>query len=83
MNGLINNDWDRDNLNFLLRINEVDYKDWHAQASEDDLVYAQELLDAYARELHMKSEELLIESELAEMNQYTEAMNIINKVKNV
>jgi hypothetical protein len=83
MNGLINNDWDRDNLNFLLRINEVDYKDWHAQASEDDLVYAQELLDAYARELHIKSEELLIEAELAEMNQYTEAMNLINKVKNV
>jgi hypothetical protein len=82
MKGLINNDWDRDNLNFLLRISEKDYKDWHAQASEDDLVYAQELLDAYSRELFMRSEELIIESRLAETNQYNEAMNFINKVKN-
>jgi predicted metal-binding transcription factor (methanogenesis marker protein 9) len=82
MNGLINNEWDRDNLKFLLNISDSEYKEWHKQASEDDLMYAQELLDAYSRELHIKSKELLVEAQLAELDSYTEAMKVIIKAKN-
>jgi hypothetical protein len=65
---LITNDWDRDNLNFLLNTKGDDFAAWHAQADEDDLAYAQELMDAYSLELKIRSEELRIEGELALSN---------------
>lgn len=61
---LINNQHDRDNLKFLLSADEACLKDWHAQADEDDLLYARELLDAYAEELKLRAQELRIECEL-------------------
>jgi hypothetical protein len=65
---LITNEWDRDNLNFLLNTKGDDFHAWHAQADEDDLAYAQELMDAYSLELKIRSEELRIEGELALSN---------------
>jgi hypothetical protein len=65
MKGLITNDWDRDNLEFLLNTKGDDFKAWFAQADEDDKAYAQELMDAYSRELQLWAKELAIESELA------------------
>ena len=65
---LITNQWDRDNLEFLLNTKGEDFKAWHAQADEDDLAYAQELMDAYSLELKIRSEELRIEGELALSN---------------
>ena len=62
MIGLINNEWDRDNLNFLLNTKGEDFEAWWAQSDEDDRVYAQELLDAYSRELQLRSQELEIEA---------------------
>lgn len=64
MKGFITNDWDRDNLNFLLNTKGDDWDDFWAQCDEDDRIYAQELLDAYARELNLKSELLEIEAQL-------------------
>ena len=75
------NDWDRDNLNFLLNTKGEDFEAFWAQADEDDRVYAQELLDAYSRELKFKAEELCIESELMlqEYNgNYPEAKRVID-----
>jgi len=75
------NDWDRDNLNFLLNTKGEDFEAFWAQADEDDRVYAQELLDAYSRELKFKAEELRIESELMlqEYNgNYPEAKRVID-----
>ena len=64
MKGLITNEWDRDNLNFLLNTKGDDFAAWHAQADEDDLAYAQELMDAYSRELKLRAEALEIEARL-------------------
>lgn len=75
---LINNDWDRDNLNFLLNTKGDDFSAWHAQADEDDLAYAQELMDAYSLELKIRSEELRIEGELALSNNQ-DAIRVISK----
>ena len=68
MKGLITNDWDRDNLNFLLNTKGDDFKAWFAQADEDDKIYAQELMDAYSRELKLRAEELEIEASLINTN---------------
>ena len=65
---LINNDWDRDNLNFLLNTKGEDFQAFWDQADEDDRVYAQELMDAFSLELKVRSEELRVEAELALSN---------------
>ena len=65
---LINNDWDRDNLNFLLNTKGEDFQAFWDQADEDDRVYAQELMDAFSLELKIRSEELRVEAELALSN---------------
>jgi hypothetical protein len=64
MKGLITNEWDRDNLNFLLNTKGDDFHTWYAQSDEDDKAYAQELMDAYSRELKLRAEELEIEAKL-------------------
>jgi len=78
MKGLITNQWDRDNLNFLLNTKGDDFKAWHAQADEDDLKYAQELMDAYSRELLLRSQELEIE---ARLNNTHEANMVIDRIR--
>ena len=65
---LINNEWDRDNLEFLLNTKGEDFQAFWDQADEDDRVYAQELMDAYSLELKIRSEELRVEAELALSN---------------
>jgi len=74
--GFINNDWDRENLNFLLNTKGDDFTEFWAQSDEDDKKYAQELMDAYARELQLKSELLEIESKLDNL---TDAKVILEK----
>jgi hypothetical protein len=80
MRGLITNEWDRDNLEFLLNTKGDEFKAWHAQADADDLAYAQELMDAYSLELKIRSEELRIEGELALYNNQ-EAIMVIDKIR--
>ena len=77
---LITNEWDRDNLMFLLTSDEEVLQDWHAQADADDLAYAQELFAGYAEELHLRSELVLVEAEMEKIG-FSDANELINKVK--
>ena len=77
---LITNEWDRDNLEFLLGADESCLKDWHAQADADDLVYAQELLAAYSEELRLRARDLKIECELEAKGTH-EASQVIGKFR--
>ena len=76
---LITNEWDRDNLNFLLNTDDACLKHWHAQADADDLAYARELLDAYSEELKLKALELRVECEM-ELKGTHEANQVIQGV---
>jgi len=77
--GLITNEWDRDNLEFLLNTKGDDFKVWFAQADEDDKAYAQELMDAYSRELQLKAQDLEVECLLQKNNgNYPEASRVID-----
>jgi hypothetical protein len=78
MKGLITNDWDRDNLNFLLNTKGDDFAAWYAQSDEDDKAYAQELMDAYSRELKLRAEALEIE---ARLDNTLEANAVIQKFR--
>ena len=77
---LITNEWDRDNLMFLLTSDDDVLQDWHNQADADDLAYAQELFDGYAEELRLRSELVLVEAEM-EKTGFSDANELINKVK--
>jgi len=57
------NQRDRDNLNFLLQATPESLAAWYAQASEDDLEYADELLDRYSQELDQDLFEVLIDDD--------------------
>lgn len=48
------NKYDRKNLLFLLNSSCGKLEEWSQEVSEDDLVYAEELLDAYQKELDTK-----------------------------
>lgn len=75
---LITNEWDRDNLEFLLNTKGEDFEAFWAQADADDRVYAQELMDAFSLELKIRSEELRVEAELALSNNQ-EANQVIQR----
>ena len=70
------NEHDRGNLNFILHASQDVFDAWSAQASTDDLTYALELIAAHRREL-MEMETALFD----EVNDFTEAMEVINRVK--
>lgn len=80
MRGLITNEWDRENLNFLMQTDTAELDAWYAQATPDDLVYAQELMAAYKRELDTNMRELMIEAEM-EMGGYAVANSILDKFR--
>ena len=80
MKGLITNEWDRDNLNFLLNVKGDDFAAWYAQSDEDDKAYAQELMDAYSRELKLKAQELEIEARLG-LNNTPDAKRVIDQFR--
>ena len=71
------NDWDRDNLEFLLAANKEVLNDWYNQLSADDLLYAFELLAAHRAELQERVEEL----ELLEKEEegFPEAVSVLEK----
>lgn len=78
--GLITNDWDRDNLNFLLNASADVMADWDEQADEDDRAYAQELLDSYAEELRLQAQDLLVEAKMSLMVDYPDAKRVIDSI---
>lgn len=80
MKGLITNDWDRDNLNFLLNATPDVMAEWNAQADSDDLDYARELLDAYAEEMRLEAKDLMIEAKMSLMFEYPDALRVIKQV---
>jgi hypothetical protein len=53
------NQWDRDNLNFLINADRDTMEDWYQHATPDDYKYALELLAAAKSELMIQEQELM------------------------
>jgi hypothetical protein len=49
------NEYDRNNLDFLLSISAATLKDWYKKMSSDDIEYASDIMAQYSEELSMKS----------------------------
>ena len=70
------NDWDKDNLNFLLTVSSEVFEDWLNQADEDDIDYAMELLRV------AKSELIILKMEiLDDVDDTTDAKSILQKIR--
>jgi hypothetical protein len=72
--------FDRANLEFLLKASAEDLTTWSQIATEEDRLYAQNLMAAYALELQEAAVEMRIESELTAMhNQYILAADVLKR----
>jgi hypothetical protein len=70
------NDWDKDNLHFLLTVSSEVFEDWLAQADEDDIEYAMELIQQAKSELILQKMEILDDVE-----DTTDAKSILQKIR--
>jgi hypothetical protein len=59
---------DRSNLEFLLAAEAETIRDWAGKMDPDDINYAQELLLQHARDLRERSREILVEAEMARLD---------------
>jgi hypothetical protein len=74
------NEYDRKNLDFLLKAEPETIRDWAKKMQGDDIVYAQELLFQHARDLRERSREILVEAEMARLdNSYDFARDYLRK----
>jgi hypothetical protein len=53
------NDWDRGNLDFILNSSDADLEDFYSWASDEDLLYALELIQLAKAELEVEEIEML------------------------
>ena len=72
------NEWDRDNLNFILNTGENEFANWMLQADADDINYALELIDTHRMELNIKQSLL---RETGEDIDITQAKQVLNKFR--
>ena len=71
------NDWDRNNLHFILDSDEETLTDFYSWATSDDLDYALKLIREAKSELDIAELELLDES--TEENGLTEAREVLSR----
>lgn len=81
MRGFITNADDRENLKFLINASNETIKDWYKTCTDDDIAYAQELMNAFALELQEAANENRIEFELLTMGEYSDAISVIETIK--
>jgi hypothetical protein len=72
------NEWDRDNLDFIMKANDSEFIEWLNQADDEDVEYALNLIRQSKMELNEQVAELF-----DDVYDYTEANELIDKVKNV
>jgi len=72
------NDWDRDNLHFILNTTDESFEEWLDQADNDDVDYALSLIRMAKAELIAQEHELL-----DEVNDMSDANLLIDRIRNV
>ena len=72
------NDWDRNNLHFILNTTDDSFEDWLDQADNDDVEYALNLIRTAKAELITQEYELL-----DEVNDMSDANLLIDRIRNV
>lgn len=72
------NEWDRDNLEFIMNTTDESFDEWLDQADNDDIAYALELIRMAKAELMVQEMEFT-----DEISNFNEASQLIERIKNV
>ena len=70
------NDWDKNNLQFILSLTPSEFEDWYAYLDDDDVAYAMELLQTARTEVAMQLISLTDEPEDLDL-----AKEVLNKFR--
>ena len=73
------NNWDRDNLNFILNTTDEAFSDWMLQADSDDIDYALELISKHREEIYLKK--YLLKCDNVEILDTKEASTVLQKFR--
>jgi hypothetical protein len=71
------NDWDRDNLFFIMNTTNEGFDEWLEQADDDDIRYALELIRMAKAELMVQEMEFT-----DEIDNYSDAAQLIDRIRN-
>ena len=71
------NDWDRDNLFFIMNTTNEGFDEWLEQADDDDIQYALELIRMAKAELMVQEMEFT-----DEIHNYSDAAQLIDRIRN-
>jgi hypothetical protein len=71
------NEWDRDNLEFIMNSTDEGFEEWLDQADNDDVEYALQLIRMAKAELIIQEMEFT-----DEISNYSEAATLIERIKN-
>ena len=70
------NEWDKDNLDFIMKSNETEFQCWLEQADSDDIDYAMDLL---------RQSKMILTEQMAslfdDVGDCKEANEVINRIK--
>ena len=72
------NEWDRDNLEFIMNTTDESFDEWLDQADNDDIAYALELIRMAKAELMVQEMEFT-----DDISNFSEASQLIDRIKNV
>jgi len=72
---------DLDNIRFLLSRTPQQLKEWYNSVSDQDLIYASQIMDLYAAELKQNIHFQQVESQLETMPVFTEAQAVIAAIR--
>jgi hypothetical protein len=72
------NDWDRDNLKFIMETDDGAFDEWLEQADDNDINYALELIRMARAELMVQEMEMT-----DSVSNFTEANLLIERIKSV
>ena len=72
------NEWDRDNLEFIMNSTNESFDEWLDQADNDDIAYALELIRMAKAELMVQELEFT-----DDISNFNEASQLIERIKNV
>jgi hypothetical protein len=75
------NEYDKQNLDFLLSLDPEGFQLWIQQASNDDLIYSFELIRQFKKEIQPFAKILDNDIHVNQLTEYKEAAEIINRVK--
>jgi hypothetical protein len=74
------NEYDKNNLDFLLSLDPKGFELWSSQASNDDLIYSMEIIQQYKEEIEPYIHVLENDKKVNQLDNYDMSKNVIKSL---